>query len=97
MSEDGNYDAQISGRVRAINVGKRGVELIVEPDEKSGDSTARVACRLDRSIAHLDNMLRLAETALLNNLIVSLFGHGDDRDDSLEFDEIRISRDGRNA
>ena len=36
-------------------------------------------------------MLQLAQTALLNNLTVSLLGYGDDRDDSLEYGEIRIS------
>ncbi|TWU50727.1 hypothetical protein Poly51_40200 [Rubripirellula tenax] len=94
MSDDGNYDAKTSGFIHAIYVSKRGIELVVDKSEKSSaNSDSRLTCRLDRSVSHSDNMLQLAQTALLNNLAVSLLGYGDDRDDTLEFDEIRISRD----
>ena len=92
MTDDGNYDAKVTGIIDAIYVSKRGIELIIsQPETTSGDGTERLTCRLDRSVSHSDNMLQLAQTALLNNLTVSLLGYGDDRDDSLEYAEIRIS------
>jgi len=94
MSDDGNYDAKTTGFIHAIYVSKRGIELIIDKSESSSaNSGSRLTCRLDRSASHSDNMLELARTALLNNLTVSLLGYGDNRDDTLEFDEIRISRD----
>ena len=92
MTDDGNYNAKVTGIIYAIYVSKRGIELIINHTEApSDDGTARLTCRLDRSVSHSDNMLQLAQTALLNNLTVSLIGYGDDRDNSLEYDEIRIS------
>ena len=34
-------------------------------------------------------------SALQNNLVVTLVGEGDDRDDTLEFHELRILADGQ--
>lgn len=94
MSEDGNYEAKVTGIVHAIYVSKRGVELIIDSHESAeSNEPSRLTCRLDRSVLHFDNMLELAKTALLNHLAVSLLGYGDDRDDTLEYDEIRISKD----
>jgi hypothetical protein len=93
MAEDGNYNAKVSGIAHAIYVSKRGVELIIENQSTPIDGATRSTCRLDRSVSHLDNMLQLAQTAFINKLPVSVIGYGDDRDNTLEFDEIRISGD----
>lgn len=91
MSEDGNYNAMVTGKLHAIYVSKRGIELIVNVDNPPSVDNSQLTCRLDRSVAHTDNMLHLAQTAMLHNLPISLHGYGDDRDDTLEFDELRIS------
>lgn len=94
MTDDGNYDAKVTGMIQAIYVSKAGVELILDsPATEAGAGNSLLSCRLDRSVSHADNMLQLAETALLNSLNVSLLGYGDDRDDTLEYNEIRIARD----
>lgn len=94
MSEDGNYGASVTGTVQAIHMSKRGVELILDvenPQSANSNKDSNVTtCRLDRSVVYLDSMLQLAKTALLHNLQITLFGFGDDRDDTLEFDEIRL-------
>ena len=92
MTDDGNYDAKVTGMIQAIYVSKAGVELILD-SPATGAGNSLLSCRLDRSVSHADNMLQLAETALLNSLNVSLLGYGDDRDDTLEYNEIRIARD----
>ena len=90
--------AMVTGFVHSINVGKLGVELnIVNPEIKAAAPKERpyYTCRLDRSSAYTTIMCEIAMSALQNNLVVTLVGKGDDRDDTLEFHELRILADGQ--
>ena len=83
----------VTGTVHSINVGRRGVEINVTSDElraAAPDDRPYYTCRIDRSSANTEMMLEIAKTAMLNNLEVKLFGTGDDRNDKLEFDELRV-------
>ena len=89
-SED---ESMVTGTVHSINVGKRGVEINITSDElrsAAPDDRPYFTCRIARSSANTSMMLEIAMTAMLNSLTVTLLGSGDDRDDTLEFDEIRV-------
>ena len=90
--------AMVTGFVHSITVGKRGIEInIVSPEIEAAAAKDRpyYTCRLDRSSANTSVMCELAMNAFLNNLTVTLIGAGDDRDDTLEFHELRVLADGQ--
>ena len=83
----------VSGTVHSINVGKRGIEVnVTNPDVQAEASLDRpyYTCRLDRSSTATPMMLKLATTAMVNQLPITLLGVGDDRDEAFEFDEVRV-------
>ena len=90
MNDDTGYDAMITGLIHSIYVSKRGTEVNILPDTGPPKDSAYYTCRLDRNVSHLPAMLDLAKTAMLHKLTVTLLGFGDDRDDTLVFDELRI-------
>lgn len=90
--------AVVTGFVHSINVGKLGIEVnVVNPEIEAAAPKDRpyFTCRLDRSNALATMMCEIAMNAMLNNLAVTLIGAGDDRDDTLEFHELRVLADGQ--
>lgn len=90
MNHETGHDALVTGTIHSIYVSKRGIEVNVIPEAGPPEGSPYFSCRLDRSLSYSDAMLKLATAAMLNGLTVSLLGFGDDRDDTLEFDEIRV-------
>ena len=90
--------ATISGFIHSINVSKLGVELnIVNQEIKAATPSERpyYTCRLDRASAYMALMCEIAMSAMRNNLFVTLIGTGDERNDTLEFHELRVLADGQ--
>ena len=88
-----NDESMVVGTVHSINIGRRGVEINITSDElrsAASDDRPYFTCRLDRSSCNTSMMLEIATVAMLNNLAVTLLGSGDDRNDTLEFDELRV-------
>ena len=92
MSDDDS--SMVTGTIHSINIGRRGVEINITSDElraSTPDDKPYFTCRLDRSSSNTPMMLEIATAAMLNKLDVTLLGSGDDRDDTLEFNELRVA------
>ncbi len=96
-NDDSGYDAMVTGLVHSICAGRRGIEINLTSEDirsKSPEDRPCYSCRLDRSSVHLDMMVQMATAAIVNRMSVTLIGYGDDRDDSLEFFELRLVGEG---